>query len=196
MGLNFIEVVLIAGIISLTTSVLIALVVGTFLYSHLSKKIEGAQTKTITKHEPTTETEIPTLADLSTIENKKNDPSQQPKKESEEEQDEAHIMTGSDLSHHVPQIARFKDLDIPSIADQIQDESSNMNSSTVANTEEPTDESPIEEETTPEEQEEKDTKNPSTNPFDDQDTFFNTVPEAAEENDDDATVLVQRAPPK
>ena len=100
------------------------------------------------------------------------------------EDDESNILTSSDLSHHVPKLGRFKDLNIPSI----DDESIQVSDVQIPNAEvEP--EEPVEE--TPEAEirsESSATQEPS-------EIIPNTVPEH-DDVDDEATVLVQRTPPK
>ena len=111
---------------------------------------------------------------------------QPPKREEEtEEIDEANILTSSDLSHHVPKLGRFKDLNIPSI----DDDSIQVSDVQIPNAEEPVSVPEMHEDVEQDAEEEPPAKEevPEQEPL--------TVPEH-DDIDDDATVLVHRTPPK
>jgi hypothetical protein len=101
--------------------------------------------------------------------------------ESEEEINEESIVTGSDLSHHVPKFAKFKDLNIPSIDAEVS----------VSEKEFTLSDSKIPKQETAEDSAAKTKTNAHS-----LSSIPNTVPEHAESGDDDATVLVERIPPK
>ena len=103
--------------------------------------------------------------------------------EATEEIDEANILTGSDLSHHVPKLGHFKELNIPSI----DDESIQVSESAIPISE------PIDNDQNPKSTETEEPRNDHVQTIPPPPT---TVPEHADHDDDDATVLVQRAPPK
>lgn len=98
-----------------------------------------------------------------------------------EDVDEENILTASDLSHHIPKLARFKELNIPSI----DDDSIQVSESEIPAME------PLEEQSNI-----QDTNNaPQIVPsYEGQDK--NPSNDHDEDLDDDATVLVQRTPPK
>ena len=104
-----------------------------------------------------------------------------------EENDEANLVTGSDLTQHIPKLSKFRDLNIPSIDNdkiQVPKEKSTKEDFISENEESPP-QSPIESETSEE---------PGTDSFNVSEVF--SVPEHNEVDDDDATVLVKRTPPK
>lgn len=107
------------------------------------------------------------------------------REEHTEEIDEANILTSSDLSHHVPKLGRFKDLNIPSI----DDDSIQVSEVQIPVAEEPVSVPDIHEDAEQDANEEPPQveENPELEPP--------TVPEH-DDIDDDATVLVQRTPPK
>ena len=99
----------------------------------------------------------------------------------EEEQDEGEILTLSDVSHSVPELGRFKDLNIPSIDDD---------SIQVSDVQIPSAESTSTASIPPTAPPQAPAESPST------ELEPTTVPEHDNLEDDEATVLVQRTPPK
>ena len=139
----------------------------------------------VVQHTSIPQESIPTpeAIEESTEENKEETSSAE--SEEIEDVDEANILTSSDISHHVPKLGRFKDLNIPSI----DDDSIQVSESKVPTVDESSSE--------PEENDASEADKPPQAPAvsDISDIESNTVPEH-DDIDDDATVLVQRTPPK
>ena len=207
MGNQMIEAILISGIISAITSAVITIIAMLIVSKRLSMQIEQALQNHV-ENKTTIEPKPPAVSTKEDLPSETKEESKESALESAkppvdtetEEPDEANILTGSDLSHHVPQIARFKDLEIPSLTEHVQEEA--LRPQDVPS---PIDSSQSEAESSKPEDVVEDTEEDAQETvqniappaiIDDQDTFIHTVPEAGEENDDDATVLVQRTPPQ